>query len=837
MMSSFLPLLAQATRETFAWKRIQSNSDWIVPVAACVAILLFVRWMYRRDGRELGLVTRWLLTLLRCTVFLAVGILYLGPQWRAEREIVHPSRAIVMVDTSLSMAIQDSDKNRSESPSRMRQVCDALEHDNFLDELRATHEVVVLRFDEAVNRLASLSKLAPSKPGQTDSTKSDAADPSPAAEDNKPEASDEKTPEAASQERPDWRKLLVAGGRETRLGQALRQVISEQRSTPVSGIVLITDGGQNAGLAPETAVEMAQEAKIPIFPVGVGSDRRPIHVGIYEMQSPERAHPGDPYTVSGLIHSQGLAGKSVTVQLFLKDPVKGNEQLLESQTVTLGGDSDAVPVKFQVTPKETGRKQLSLRLASLPAGHTPDAGDDHREAEIEVVDRKNRVLLLAGGATREYQFLKSVLFRDRMTTTDVLLQTGADGVSQEANKVLEKFPATREELFGYDCIVAFDPNWEQLTSGEVDLLETWVAEQGGGMLLVAGPVYTGQSVRGWLQNPALARIRALYPVDFHNRVSLIENETYLAKEPWPLDFSREGREAEFLWLADGEAANQVAWDSFRGVFSYQPVRGAKQGATVYARFSDPRTAQNGKQPPYFVGQFYGSGRTFYLGSGEMWRLRRHSEGYFEQFYTRLVRHVSQGRMLRQSSRGMLLVDKDRYLLGNTVEVRAQLTDAQLHPLRLASAPLEVLMPNGKRQTITLRSDPSRAGMYAGQLTVLQEGAYRLELPIPASDNERLSRRIQVRMPELERDNPQRNDKLLSLLAEQSGGKYYPELLAALSLASADPLVKHLKDRTKTSIVPEAPDLKWEERWLEWMMLLLCGLLCIEWLVRRLVKLA
>ena len=84
-----------------------------------------------------------------------------------------------------------------------------------------------------------------------------------------------------------------------------------------------------------------------------------------------------------------------------------------------------------------------------------------------------------------------------------------------------------------------------------------------------------------------------------------------------------------------------------------------------------------------AGQFYGAGRVFYLGSGEMWRLRALDDRYFEQFYTKLIRHVSQGRLLLGSSRGMLLVDRDRYLLGNTVVVRGQLSDAQFEPLDAA----------------------------------------------------------------------------------------------------------------------------------------------------------
>jgi hypothetical protein len=175
------------------------------------------------------------------------------------------------------------------------------------------------------------------------------------------------------------------------------------------------------------------------------------------------------------------------------------------------------------------------------------------------------------------------------------------------------------------------------------------------------------------------------------------------------------------------------------------VRGPKSAATVLARFSDPRTGQAGERPVYLAEQFYGSGRVFYLGSGEMWRLRHVNEGYFERLYTRLIRHVAQGRLLRQSSRGVLMVGQDQYQVGGTVEIRAQLTNAQLAPLVAQTVPLQVFQPGGKVQTITLRPDPSRAGTYAGQFTALDEGDYRLELLVPESTDERLTRRIQVSM--------------------------------------------------------------------------------------------
>ena len=352
--------------------------------------------------------------------------------------------------------------------------------------------------------------------------------------------------------------------------------------------------------------------------------------------------------------------------------------MIETRQVTLGADGEMLPVKFELTPDAPGRRTLCFRVQAPPGDR--NLADNSREADVEIVSRKNHVLLLAGGPMREYHFLRNQLFRDHATTVDVLLQSGKPGISQEAQKILDDFPAKREEMYDYDCVVAFDPNWQALGATQLELLEKWVGEQGGGLIVIAGAVYAGKGVGGWTQDAAMTPIRNLYPVEFPSRLAALENDTYAGKEPWPLDFTREGAEADFLWLADTATAGRQAWAGFPGVYSYCPVRGPKPGATVFARFSDPRTTQGGQQPVYFAGQFYGAGSVFYMGSGEMWRLRAVDETYFEQFYTKLIRHVSQGRLLRGSSRGVLLVGQDRYMLGNTIEVRAQLTNARLEPL-------------------------------------------------------------------------------------------------------------------------------------------------------------
>jgi hypothetical protein len=820
-------------RTTFEWGRIQSNADWILPIGACVAIFVFIHYLYRRDAVELRPWIGWLLTALRTATFFGLLLMFLQPHWRAEREIVRNSRVLLLVDTSQSMGLNDGQLSSSGAlVSRAGQAAAALADTDFLTRLRQVHDVAVVPFSDDVklDRAVTFEKLPETETSPT-------AVPSPFGRGARGEGGKEESTDAANPP-TDWAKILAPTGNETRIGQVLRQVVQTERGSPISGIVLLSDGGQNAGIAPEAAVELAAEAKIPVFTVGLGSDRQPTNVAVSDLAAPARAYPGDRFTVTGYVQAQGMAGKVVAVELLVRPagdgketPRQGTGDVVETRQITLGGDGEVLPVKFEITPDTPGRRTYGVRVQ---ATGDRNPADNLREADVEIVARKNHVLLLAGGPMREYHFLRNQLFRDRSTTVDVLLQSGKPGISQEAKRILDEFPKDRKEMFDYDCVVGFDPNWQALSPAQLELLEKWVGDQGGGLVVIAGAAYAGKGVGGWTQDPAMTPVRNLYPVDFPSRLASLEHNSYASKEPWPLDFTREGLEADFLSLGDTATAGHRAWADFPGVFGYCPVRGPKPGATVFARFSDPRTAQGGQQPVYFAGQFYGSGSVFYMGSGEMWRLRSIDESYFEQFYTKLIRHVSQGRLLRGSSRGALLVGQDRYTLGNTVEVRAQLTNARLEPLDAPSVNLQVGLPDGANQTVVLRADKARAGAYLGHFPATQEGTYRLELPVPDSENERLSRRIQVKAPDLERENPRRNDALMSVIAKNTGGKYYIGIPKAIG---PNGLADQLKDRTATEIQPAAPNREWEDTWLRWMMFALCGLLCTEWLIRRLAKLA
>jgi hypothetical protein len=573
---------------------------------------------------------------------------------------------------------------------------------------------------------------------------------------------------------------------------------------------------------------------VPIYPVGIGSDTRPANVRIADFLAPARAYPGDGFTISGFIQAQELAGRTVTVELTShpagSDVALQEGELVGTDRVLLAAQGEMVPVKFEILPKEPGRRTYRLRVKSPPEDTNP--ADDVQEVDVEVVDRKTKVLLVAGGPSREYVFLRNQLRRDREMVVDVWLQSAPDGISQDANEILTEFPSTPQEMFEYDTVVAFDPDWTLLDETQLDLLERWVADKAGGLIAIAGAV----SMDRWVSDGRMGRVRSLYPVEFQRRLSLAEDIRYGSDTAWPVQFTREGMEAEFLWLAETPARSAQSWAEFPGVFSCYSSRGPKPAATVFARIEDPAAASAG-DAVYMAEQFYGSGRVFYLGSGEMWRMRSVDEAWFEQFYTKLVRHVSQGRLLLGSSRGMLLVDRDRYVLGNTVVLRANLFDAQFAPLVVNKLPVQVVQPDSTVITLELTPDENRKGMYLGQFTALQEGTYRIELPVPEGDGELLSRRIQVKMPDLERENPQRNDALLSELAKLTGGQYYVGAESVLGGKGMPPLLAQLADRTEETFLPGVIDRDHQKHWMQAILALVCGALCLEWLIRRLSKLA
>jgi hypothetical protein len=800
-------------RVVYEVSRFRNYDDERLPAAlitaAVIAIVAVVWYLYRRDTVELARTPRYGIVFLRLVALAGLLIFFLGIERRTTREVVHNSQVAVLVDVSQSMGLGEHENASETDGTRIQAVINALSTSPLVSDLRKSHDVNIARFGRDVEPVVAMAKSQEQDKNPNSEKRSSALDSF------------------------DWRAALQPHGTETRLGQALADELRLFHEAPLAGIVVLSDGAQNAGIEPGAAIEAAHQAGVPFYAIGFGSATTQRNIAIRDLVVPTRAFPHDTLNVSGYLQANGYAGQSVDVELTRRrsQDKGGAGTPIATKHVSLGADGEMVPVSFDLEPSEPGTFVFKLRLKA--PGDDGNPRDNEREAEVEVVDRKTRILLFASGPMRDYQFLRNQLHRDATMVVDILLQTAQTGISQDANTILDHFPSTAEELYKYDCIVAFDPDWTKLDAAQVELVEKWVSEEAGGLIAVAGPIQTPR----WIRSTEQAKLRDLYPVEFQHRVTLMDDAQYSGQTAWPLSLERAGREAKFLWLGKTAEESEAAWENFPGVYGFYGVKGEKPGATVYARYSDPQ-AGGGQRPVYLASQFYGAGQVFYIGSGEFWRLRGVDPGYFEVLYTKLIRHVSQGRILRGSSRGSLLVERDRYELGEPVVVRARLSDSQHKPLTEPTVSAQLLRPDGTSESVKLTAIADKPGMYIGQTTVMQEGSYQLALQVPGSNEEPLSKYIQVRVPDRERTHAERNDTLLTSITKETGGIYYRQLETAIHGDKSTPaLSQAIKSRAEIKLVKGAPDKDFARAQMSWLLGIIAGSLFVEWIVRRLNRLA
>ena len=560
--TEIVPSTSTVERVVYEISRLRSFDDERIPIAvivlATIGIVAGVWQLYRRDAVELTRGTRAAVFLLRCLALAGLIVFFLAIERRTTREVVHNSQVAVLVDVSQSMGLANTDATAESSVSRVKAVVDALANSPMIEQLRKTHDVNVARFDEDVEPIVTLPKSQPSDVAATES--------------NTP-----LNPETSTINQVDWNSELQPRGTQTRLGQALGDELRLYHDAPLAGVIVISDGAQNAGVDPAAAIEAAHQSKVPLFTIGVGSAAAQRNTAIRDLIVPTRAFPNDTLNITGYLQANGYAGQSVDVELTRRrtqDPAGGGAPIA-SQRVSLGAEGEMAPVTIDVEPGEAGTFVFQLRVKAPADDGNPR--DNSREAEIEIVDRKTRVLLFASGPMRDYQFLRNQLHRDPTMITDIFLQTGQPGISQDANQILDHFPSTAEELYQYDCIVAFDPDWTKLDAAQVELVEKWVSDEAGGLIAIAGPIETPK----WIRSTEHAKLRDLYPVVFQNRLTLMDDGQTGGDTPWPLALQRSGREAKFLWLAKTADESEAAWERFPGVFGHFAVKGEKPGATVY----------------------------------------------------------------------------------------------------------------------------------------------------------------------------------------------------------------------------------------------------------------
>lgn len=752
-----------------------------------IAATAYVVAVYRRDAAHLSRTARVFLASLRIAA-LALALFMLSEAMLSIERTGLPF-VVVMLDNSGSMATEDvltqSDARefaegllngaRLEKPSRLNLGKALLLKDDgkTLKRLLENHKLRVYTVAESEMLLGKNAYLQPAEVGTL---------------------------------LPVLREVAPQGD-QSRLGDALRDVLNNLRGAPPTAIIVISDGITTDGEKLSAAARHARQKSVPIYTIAVGNADPILDLDLHNVLVDDVAFVNDPVTFSYTLTGHGLAGKKTRVVL----KKKGENQTLASQEVMIGEEGKPQKLEITYTPQAAG--DLDLVLEAVPLPKEANVKNNIELRRLSVRDEKIRVLLADFLPRWEFRELKALLEREKTVELKTVLQDSDPEYAQEDLSALPHFPVTKEELFQYDVLVFGDVNPGYLSTSVLDNLRDFVGERGRGMLFVAGPYFNPAAYRG-------TTLETLLPIELEG-LKVPTTDAPLAESFRP-ELTVEGRKGSAIFrFADSERESQEVWQFLPGFFWMVEAREVKPGAIVYATHP-VHTAARGKVP-LIVTQRFGNGKVLFHATDELWRWRfRTGDTFYGRYWVHVIRYLSRSKLLGKDPGAELTVDHKVYRTGETVGLRVRFVDEKLAPTAADGVSVIVEKSNGTQKKIVLTRVPEATSVFEGQLPQAQEGKYHAWVATPSFVKSPPAEDFEVRPSERETRVLRTDLAELSQAALLTGGKTYT---LSTSATLADDIPAGLPVPLETN-----KDIKIWKHWLT--LTLFAAVLCGEWLLRK-----
>ncbi|HZZ28832.1 MAG TPA: vWA domain-containing protein [Pirellulales bacterium] len=778
----------------------------LAAIAIFLAALIGVFWLYRLEGRQLSLSRRLAFTALRGLVFTGVIFMLLDAVLVIERHEQVPSHLLVLMDTSQSMSLTDPYVDDA-SVKRIAEHLGWTEKDSaLLKRLRDAkrYDLAVGALDSAIPELSDGRKLALF---HFDSR----ADPV-----------------------ESWTGLaaLPPQGTQTAIGDALKQALAAHRNQPLAGVLLVTDGQSNGGEDARKIAQQAGKQGVPIHVLAMGTEQGPSNARLTDLEASPVVFVRDPIKLAAVIDSQGLRGQSATVRLEQRKDGSDWAEVSQS-SIVLAEDGAMQRVEFDFTPDATGQYDFRVTISDIPNELTE--ADNSATQSIKVVRQRIRVLLVAGYASPEVQFLRNALLRDPQLEFSSWLQNATDNYEQIGQKPLRRLPVTQTELNQYDTVIMFDPNVHDLGPNWSDMLTKFVGDAGGGLIYVSGELNTPNlfSVRsGDVADTADTAWARMLPVVSEPGLYQSSAEVRLsARETWNLELTADGAEDPIFRFTADPTKNRDILASLPGMYWYFPVTRAKPGATVLAQHGDQRMRNNFGRHVLMAMQRYGPGRTVFIGFDSTYRWRYLHEEYFDSFWARMIDRVGRSKVLGGRYPFTLATDKSAYRVGDRVTIHASPAPGQEDSSVLSQLHGDAEVAGQEPIALEFEPEPDHPNVFDAVFKAEKPGAYLVRvLPGTSAEGETAVRAatlpFRVDPPQQEFDNPRLNRALLDDIAQASGGKLF-----MLDQADQIPAAFHIKQVDR---VMQYRQELWDAPILA---LAIVTLLTVEWVSRKTKRMA
>ena len=251
-----------------------------------------------------------------------------------------------------------------------------------------------------------------------------------------------------------------------------------------------------------------------------------------------------------------------------------NGQTIDSHKVVPLSSGSPVNETFTVSPNSLNPTVYTAEIAAEPGEAITE--NNSRSVLVSPAGRKRRVLTIAGAPGFEHSFLIRALSLDPGLEIDSVVRKGKNEESADtflvqagggrASALLSGFPATRDVLFGYDAIVIANVEGDFFTRAQLAMASDFVAERGGGLLVLGGRSF---EQRGLIGTP----LEAALPVELNDRRGAVRRPA-TEEAPAPqnrLVLTPEGESHPVMRIGSSSEATRKLWSSFPSLASSAAV--------------------------------------------------------------------------------------------------------------------------------------------------------------------------------------------------------------------------------------------------------------------------
>ncbi len=552
----------------------------------------------------------------------------------------------------------------------------------------------------------------------------------------------------------------------TNLSGLLSGVKNAYEGENLTDVVLFTDGIANQGIS-----LASENFNFAVHTVGLGDTIPKKDIAVKSVYANKVAYLGNKFPVQADVSAFGFSGKSANVYL------KQGEKILDKQNLVFKQNDEVKTVSFNTTATQIGVQHLVVEVDVL--GGEFSSRNNHQDIYVEVIDGKEKILLLALSPHPDIKALKSIIEKNENYELDI--------------KILTENPNPDVQSKSYDLLILHQlPDY---FNSYANIFKP-IIDKGTPTMFVLG----NQSGTTYL-NQLNQVMQINSQAGQSDKVTGTYNQTFKS-----LNF-----DAEKMQLINKFPQISVPFGEFKLLPNSEVL--------LYQKVGSVQT-----QKPLFVVNTGAKKSAIFTGEGLWsWRLEEYQLTEKQEVVDDLVLKVLQFISAKDDKRKLRVYPiNTEFLLGEKVIFETEIYNAIYEKLYNLPIKLEVKDEKGVARNFGYATTPDNSKF---EISSLPAGVYRYRASTTVLGKSELSTgEFVIRDIQLENLNLTADFDVLRQLSAKTGGKFFK-----------NNQFENIKQTILNHKVPEkidaTEDLK-EIINLRWIFFLILSLLTVEWVMRK-----